>query len=291
MAHPAAYFLRYLLATQDDLSPASINSTLVLHGLAYVDEKYLESLRAEIRPPEGLRLWDPTDSKSRAWLRKLRIFSLVHPDKVTREMRDGILSHPRLRDRVDTLVIGNVPSDESAYRLQKLGWSASKAAIDEYTHYFWNPEVMGQSDWAAYLLRDRDKLLGSFRTAGVHKVLQSVLTGGPSLAKYRVGVKQQLDAKKVLEELFEELYFNFQEVRGLPMSEPKVAMLSSLSRAIVRVEMRISSGDQALQDTLKRFEKFKILSDDSKPVSLAQLAPAGTISSKSRLEIATTREK
>ena len=291
MAHPAHYFLRFLLVTQDDISLRSLDSTLLLHGLAPVRAADFEIIHAEIaKRPEDLQLWNPNHQSSRIWLKKMRVFSLVHPDAATREMRDEILQKPRVRERVDTLILGNVPAAEASYRLQKLRLPLSALAIEEYRHYFWNPSVMSLSDWGEYFDADQ-KVEGSGRTSPTRTSFQNVLLCGPDLAKYKVGVEQQIDAKKGMEELQRELYFTFQEVRTLPLSHQKVEMLATLTRAIVRTDERISAGDQALQDTLKRFEKFKLLTDDAKTPTMAQLAPTGSVSSKSRAEILISREK
>ena len=304
MAHPATYFLRYLVVAQDDIAQASIDSTLALHGLAPASEDEVALARHEVADiPEDFRGWDKTHAASRAWLRKQRIYSLFHPDAATVEMKTDILEAPRTRDRVDTLVIGNVSDAEASYRLQKLGVALSGAAIAEYRHYFWNPGVMALSDWAEYFARDAYvppedvegaktlRSAGSGRTGETHEFLRAALQGGAELAKYRAGVHIEVDSRKLLQDLMRELNFTFLEVRTLPLSMKKVEMLAALSRGIVRVDERLSQGDQAVQDTLKRFEKFKVLGDESKVPSLAKLAPAGTVSARSRQEILATRER
>lgn len=288
MAHPAHYFLRYLVVTQDDLSDQSINSTLVLHGLAPASVADIAEARQEMEPPEGFKLWDARHGPSKKWLRKKQVYSLVHPDSATHEMRDGILGSPRLRERLDTLLLGQVPATEIALRFQKSGTTLSASAISEYRHYFWNPTNMGLSDWAHYFLRDRDDD-GSGRTTSSRSTLKAVLHGGADMARYKAGLEQELNGKKILLELQQELYFTFREVRSLPLSEKKVAMLSAVARGLTRLDERLQAGDQALQDTLRRFEQFKIATDPGKVPSLAQLAPKGSISSKGQLEIALSK--
>ena len=61
-------------------------------------------------------------------------------------------------------------------------------------------------------------------------------------------------------------------------------------KAVTIMDERLSQGEQALQDVLKRFEKFKMIGDDNKLPSLAQLAPTGSVSQRSRREILATRE-
>lgn len=288
MAHPAHYFLRYLVVTQDDLSEQSINSTLVLHGLAPVADGEIAEARQEMEPPEGFRLWDARHAPSKKWLRNKQVYSLVHPDETTREVRDVLLASPRLRERLDTLILGGVPPSEIALRLQKSAIKVSANAVSEYRHYFWNPTNMGLADWAHYFLRDKDDD-GSGRTTPSRSTLKAVLHGGADMARYKAGLEQEINGKKILLELQQELYFTFREIRTLPLSDKKVAMLSAVARGLSRLDERLQAGDQALQDTLRRFEQFKMTTDTSKVPSLAQLAPKGTISSKGQLEIALSK--
>lgn len=289
MAHPARYLIRFL-SLSETLSLKEMNSSLALHGLAVATQEEVDAEVAALRnPPEDLRTYAPHHKPSRAWLKKMRIFSLFHPDAGTREMKTAILEQPRIREKVDTLILGNVQPAEIAYRLQKIGVRLGVVAIAEYRHYFWNTEHMGLSDWATYFHRDREED-SSGRTAATQEVLQSVLLGGPDLAKYRVGVHQEVDTRKLIQDLLLELQGTFYEVRALPLSTHKVEMLAILTRGIVRLDERLSQGEQALQDVLKRFEKFKVIGDDAKLPSLAQLAPTGSVSSRSRREITATRE-
>jgi len=289
--HPARYFVRYLLVSLEDPSERSVNSTLRLHGVASLTKKEMARVSQELDVPGDLRLWDPTDAPTKRWLRKARVWSLVHPDDATREMKAQILEQPAVREKIDTLLMGNVSVSEASLRLQEQRIVVSVAALQEYRHYFWNTEGMGLSDWIEYFARDADEEEGSGRTHGRRSTLKSSLLGGPELAKYKAGIAQSIDGKKILSELQQELYFTFREIRTLPVSEKKVLMLSAITRSLTRLDERISSSDQALQDTLKRFEKFKIQNSPEKTPSLAQLAPTGSISSRSRTEILISREK
>lgn len=289
--HPAEKFILFLCVTLEDAQDRNVNSTLRLHGLAPLERADLSRLRQLCAVPEGFKAWDPNDAASKRWLRGLGIYSLVHPDETTRQMKDDILQVPSLREKVDTLLMGRVSPQEASYRLQKQGVLVTPGAIEEYQHYFWDTQALGLSDWIAYFQSDADPDEGSGRTVGRKSPLKSALLGGPDLAKYKVGIAQELDSKKILAELQQELYFTFREIKTLPVSEKKVVMLSAVTRSLARLDERISSSDQALQDTLKRFEKFKVITDTAKPPALSQLAPTGSVSSRSRMEIQISREK
>lgn len=291
MRHPSHYFIKYLLVAQDDLALVSLNSTLALHGMAPITPEYLQLVQAELGElPENFSPWNRLDRPTNKWLRQQKIFSLIHPDLPLTEMRDHILNNPRMRRDVESLILGNVGIREASFRLQKLGKPVSELAIAEYRHYFWNTEVMGIEDWAAYFVLDSNTEYGTGRTTVNQDQYNAALHAGPEVALYRIGVRKELDSQKILHSVQRELYHTFLETRALPLSSRKVEMLSSLARGLARVDERIQAGDQALTDVLKRFEKFRVLSDTRKPPTLSDLAPTGSVSNKSRDEILMTRD-
>jgi hypothetical protein len=290
-AHPSQYFIKYLLVAQEDISLESINSTLTMYGMIGIDELYLGMLRLDVADiPEDFRPWDKRHRPSTTWLRAKRIFGLTHPDPSLREMQKKIIARPATRLKVEGMLLGCVDAREISFRLKKLKIAVSDVAIQNYKHYFWNTEEMGLEDWAGYFFEDKEGESGTGRTALSTNVYNAALHAGPEVALYRLGVRREIDSKKIMVEVQAELYHTFLEIKSLPLSEGKVKMLTHTSRALARIDERIQAGDTALQDVLKKFEKFKVLTDDKEVPTLAALAPTGSISSKSRSEILTTRD-
>ena len=287
MAHPAEFFIKYLLVADEGISLDSVNSTLELHGISEIEPSDFQMIKGDLgMRPTDFRPWDSSHKPTNSWLRKQRVFSLVHPDVGTKEMKEKILTDPRAREKIDRLLLGNVSYIEAAHRLRKLGVKVSDSAIAEYSHYFWNTQIMGVSDWAVYLEHD-----SSERTAATKSAYSIAMLAGPEAAMYRVGVKKQLDGKKIMMEVQAELYHTFLETKTLPLSTKKVEMLSALARGLARIDERVQAGDSALQETLKKFEKFKVLHNEKKPPSLLELAPNGSVSNRSRDEILTSGNK
>lgn len=287
MAHPAEFFIKYLLVADEGISLDSINSTLELHGISSIEGADLRKIRDDLgQRPSNFQPWDRSHRATNTWLKKKRIFSLVHPDVATKEMKEKILSDPRAREKVDRLLLGNVSYIEASHRLRKLGVKLSDSAIAEYCHYFWNTHVMGVSDWAVYLDHD-----SSERTSAIRSAYSLAVLAGPEAAMYRVGIQKQIDGKKIMMEVQAELYHTFLETKTLPLSTKKVEMLSALARGLARIDERVQAGDSALQETLKKFEKFKVLHNEKKPPSLMELAPNGSVSNRSRDEILTSGNK
>jgi len=288
--HPSRYFIKYLLVAQEDISQASINSTLELHGMAEVDVKELGRIRQDLGDfPSWLRVWDRKDKKTNAWLRKHRIHSLVHPDRATHEMKEQILPDQKLRRHVESLLLGRVGEREMSFRLKKLGYRLSDVAISEYRHYFWNTFLLGINDWAEYFEKDESKQ-GTGRTAIGQHIYSAALYAGPEVALYRAGIRKEIDSKVILLDVQRELYHTFLEIKALPLSAKKVEMLSTVSRGLARIDERVQSGDTALLDVLKKFEKFRVLHDTKALPSLMDLAPTGSVSKKSRAEINSSKD-
>lgn len=287
MAYPATFFVRFLLLVLDELTLKNVNAQLAKVGLSELKKDQLATIIDEMpREPDNFKPWDRTHKPSVSWLRKARIFSLLHRDAPVVEVFEKILSDPRLREDIERMLIGGVPHMEVTYRLSQLGKKVSATAIAEFRHYFWNVDVMGVADWAGY-----------FRSAGTQCRMRDLesdytaaLLAGPELALYRSGISSEVDTKAMMEEVMRELWFSFQEVRTLPLTAKKVEMLSNLTRGMVRVDERLQASDAALQDVLKQFEKFKVTHDTSELPGLHDLAPAGTVSNKTRGEILVSRE-
>ena len=287
--HPAWYFILYLLVVLDDPSRDSINQNLAAYGLAKCSDSCYQQAAAAVGAfPEDFFLGSRSHRPTTQYLRRLRIFSLVHPDEAQEEMQSKVLVDHGMRSKIDTLLLGKVTSREMSFRLKKVGEPISTLAIEEYRHYFWNTEIMSLEAWAAYFDADSKGRTGRLDASSR---LSSALVCGPTVALQKVGLEQVLDRQKILDELQAELYSTFQEVRQLPLSEKKVEMLGNVSRSLLRVDERQAASDTALQDVLRRFERFKVRGDVESPPSLFDLAPTGSVSDKNREEILATREK
>lgn len=287
MAHPAEFFVKYLLVVGSALNHDEVNTNLEIHGLSEISEVDLERCKLDIaKLPADFRPWDSKHRPTVSWLRKKKLYSLVFPDKHTEQMREKILLSPVNRERVETFILGGVPFFDISNQMRELGTELSELAIAEFRHYFWNSDIMGIGDWSIYLDRD-----SSNRTSPLKNAYQLAVRAGPEATSYRLGIRRELDGKKIMMEVRSELYHTFLETRTLPLSDKKVEMLGNLARGLARIDERVQAGDTALQETLKKFEKFKVLHGKQKVPSLVDLAPTGSISNRTRDEIIQTTRK
>ena len=281
--HPAWFFIKYVVLSTDEPTLDNLNATLRLHGVAPASIECLNAAVAELGLlPEDFFLGSTTHPATTRYLREQRVYSLFYPDEPTPEMRDSILADPRLRVTLDTLLLGRVSAKEASFRLRKHHkLIISSLAVEEYRHYFWNTTRLSVTDWADYFELDIQGRTGS---SAVQNLLKTALVSGPSVAMHRVGIPRAIDNQRIFAELQAELYHTFLEVRQLPVSSHKVAMLKDLTGSLSRVDERMQAGDTALQDILKRFDQFKVVPKDDRVPTLAQIAPTGSVSKQKAKE-------
>ena len=286
-SHPAHRFILYLLVSMEDPTLQSVCATLQLYGLAPCTPACFARAFEEVNPiPAGFNPAARAHAESRNYLRKLRIYSLFHPEPHTQEMRDRILPDPRLRMRIETLLLGKVQPHQIARRLTKDGERISHEAVEEFRHYFWNVEGMSFEDWGDYFVSDEGG-----RTWRFQSTLASALHCGSEVALQRAGLTRSLDMQEVLERMALELDATFREIQQLPLSAAKVEMMNATIRTMLRVDERRQESDAALQEVLKRFERFRMRQDPAKLPTLGTLAPTGSIGDYSREEIRMSREE
>lgn len=274
--HPARYYVRFLAVVDEEFTLTEVNRKLRLLGLAAFEEAQFEREVQEMleRPVD----FDPSDRMhlpSVKWLREKKIYSLLHRDESTNAV-ENILRDTRLREQVERMLIGGVHPRDIAFKYRKAGGpTLDERAIADFSHYFWNTAELGQADWIHYF-EATDK---SGRSKHLADTALASLVSGPKLATARSGLKIQVDRVQIMQEMMEETYLTFLEIRALPLSEKKVNMLTTVVRGFARLDERVqTTGNAALQDVLDKFKKFRVLSDSDTVPVLTDLAPRGTIS-------------
>ena len=278
MPHPAHYFIKFLLVTLTDPSMETVNDNLLMHGVRSIcNEEYSEYKKEVGSMPSDYRPWDRAHRSTTKWLNRQKIFSLIHQDDAVRLMEKEIMAKPKAREVIERLLISDMKAKEISYRLSKIDIFVPDLSIEIFSHYFWNTTLMGFTDWADYFAND-----DSERTRSSNHLYSVALYAGPEAAMYRAGVQTELDSKKIMMDVQRELYTTFLETKTLPLSTKKVDMLSTLARSLAKIDERVQAGDSALHETLKKFEKFKILTPQDTMPSIADLTVRGSVTNKER---------
>jgi len=275
--HPAYFFIKYLLVALPDSSEEIINDNLLLNGMATAEVHVIDKARTEVANiPADFSPWDKSHSPTKKWLSAQKIGSIVEQDEYVRLIDSSIIARPRDREVLEKLLLAGLGPKEVCYRLASLDIHIPDTTISAYKHYFWNTDIMSLSQWADYFKNDDSNRLS------VTKNMYSVaLHAGPEAALLRMGLKKQLDSKVIMQDIQKELYATFLETKTLPLSDKKVSMLTDLARGLAKIDERVQAGDSALLDTLKKFEKFKILTPQDNMKKIGDLAKKGTTTYRS----------
>lgn len=274
--HPAYFFIKYLILALPDSSEDIVNDNLNLNGMASASIHVIEKARSEVETqPADFSPWDKTHRATKKWLAKQQLDTIVMQDDYIRLIDTHIIAKPRDREILERLLLAGLGPREACYRLSTMDISIPDTTIAAYRHYFWNTDIMSMSQWATYFKNDDSDRIN------VTKNLYSVaLHAGPEAALLRLGLKKQLDSKKIMIDVQKELYATFLETKTLPLSDKKVGMLTDLARGLAKIDERVQAGDSALLDTLKKFEKFKILTPQDNMKKIGDLAKKGTTTYK-----------
>ena len=274
--HPAFFFIKYLIVALPDASLEVINDNLLTNGISTTNSEIVEKARKEIgKLPQNFKPWDSSHPATSRWLHNQKISSIIRQDSYVNDIRKFIIEKPRDRETLEKLLLSNMSAKEACYRLSKIDINISDLTISAYRHYFWNTDIMSLSQWADYFQNDDSCRISASK--GLYKV---ALYADPEATLLRVGIKKQLDSKKIMKEVQEELYATFLETKTLPLSIKKVGMLTDLARSLAKIDERVQAGDSALLETLKKFEKFKILTPDNNIKKISALSKRGTNSNR-----------
>lgn len=274
--HPAYFFLKYLIVALPDSSDEILNDNLNINGMATATSVVLDKAREEVsKLPADFEPWNKNHRPSAVWLKTQKIDTIVFQDEYVRKIEELIIARPRDREVLERLLLSGIGPKEACFRLAKLDIHIPDLTISAYRHYFWNTDIMSLSQWGDYFQND-----DSSRINITKKLYSIALHAGPEAAMLRLGISKQLDSKKIMVDVQKELYATFLETKTLPLSDKKVSMLTDLARGLAKIDERVQAGDSALLDTLKKFEKFKILTPQDNMRKIGDLAKRGTTTYK-----------
>lgn len=148
---PALYYLKYLTVHPDALSNEAIIERLQDERLDYISEKYIDKVRASMKPPSPFYPTDQRHMASFGFLIDERIHRLFVPDKAMMMAR-RILQKPLAKEFVESMLLARVPlSPIASYVSQNRGVSITAEALQLYQHYFWNVELLDSSEMRVLL--------------------------------------------------------------------------------------------------------------------------------------------
>lgn len=139
---PAEFYIKYLACHPDKFTTDAIKERLLDEGLDFISPKYIDGLRAKLKPPKPFH---PTDQKhfpSYRFLLNERIDRIFHPDAAMQTAKE-ILARPRAKEFVESMMLVNAPLTAIAgfiTRHRKI--FCDVRALETYQHYFWNTDLL-----------------------------------------------------------------------------------------------------------------------------------------------------
>lgn len=265
--HPSQRYIMYLL-TQGD--PSRCSNTFVLRelkrfGLPPAGDSYIDTLRDELLAdlPKPFLPADPTARKTRAYLKRHRIYSLHHPNRMVLESH-AILTDFVIRRPVEMGLLGNVPYKRIAREIKKKHQvDITEGGVEAYAHYYFDVRALSLEEWSGVLAETpmpvavRDQQMGS-------------LVCGGQVALHRMGIKTQMESATILRDLQRRIYVNAKEVdERLPISRDKVSMLVSLTGAALAVHKQVTTSDAEIRALLRDLERLRMDTDDEPVVPMS----------------------
>jgi hypothetical protein len=268
--HPAANFLKYLIIQDRTIPDAMIQRRLEEWGFLSADPTLLPIMKAEIpAPPAGFNPADRTHRPSVRYLREQQVYEMFHPNDALNQALD-LLSFPDQRLVAEQLLLSRLDLKLTCKLVNaKQNWHLTEEGLAMYRHYFWNVPSMTFDEWGRFL----------FSRTSYYERYMSLLTAPPKLAFYHLRIDQQIDSKRMIEDvqrIAHEALLEVREKPGVPID--KVKSINLLGKVVIEAHNALATSDMALKDTLKQFEQWRMEHPQITPPSLLKLAPAGNFS-------------
>jgi hypothetical protein len=201
---PAENYIKYLSVHPDKFSTVAIKDRLLDAGLDFISDRYLESVRAKLRPPDPFFPNDRGHAASFGFIVRERINRMFQPDVAMKTALE-LLDTPRAKEFVEAMVLVHVPlSQIASFITKRRSIHCTVPALEVYVHYFWNIDLLDSTQMRLLLdlrtdliadavpeLKDKKKLL----TRAYYKDPRKVAADLPyspttaMLAQMRLGVK------------------------------------------------------------------------------------------------------
>lgn len=143
---PAEYYIKYLLLHPDNYDDDDIKRVLKEHQLDFPGGKYLDRLRARLRPPSPFYPLNDLHPSSFRYLVSEKVHTLFHQDRKTVAALE-ILNKPRVKEMVESMTLLREPYALVVVRLQRAGLGSYRAGdLQRYCHFFWNLDLVDSTE-------------------------------------------------------------------------------------------------------------------------------------------------
>lgn len=163
---PAENYFKYLVVHPECYDNGHIKEISFELGLDYIGDWYMGWLRQRMRPPHPFRPEDPKHEKSQQYLVREGLARAFLPDKHM-EKATRILSRPRWRELVETLLISQAPHNAIVHALRvRHRFQCEDHTIRLYKFFYWNIDLLDSTDLRSLL---EMRYTGGFHSVGEDK--------------------------------------------------------------------------------------------------------------------------
>lgn len=264
--HPSLYYIKYLLVKGDE-TVESVNRILKAFGLPTVPEDVFEQIQAGLRIPKDLMISNKEHRPTIRFMREQGLYYIWNPKEEERAAL-GLMRAPLVRETVQILLMGRIPSVELVQWIEKkYGTEVHPKTIDTYSFYFWNCQLVSLDQWSSLLWDNvmRDHYLASF-------------WGSRNQALYRAGFTPKINGKTALKEAQRSIAMRIEATRLMPDSKDTARILATLTKELVGVHAALYGEGAGAEDALRELRKIKLAKTDNKVLPLRVVAPGGNYS-------------
>lgn len=201
---PAQYYIKYLACHPDGYSNDAIKERLDNERLDYVSDKYLDQVRASMKPPTPFHPQDDRHALSFSFINDEGLVRIFRPNDAMKAAKK-VLTFPRAKEFVEAMLLVHVPMEAVAAYIET-HWQlrCDVETLRLYSHYFWNIDLLDTTEMRLLLalrfeqasernpeLKDKKKLLTSAYYKDPRKVAAD-LPYSPTtalLAQMRLGIR------------------------------------------------------------------------------------------------------
>lgn len=268
--HPAINMIKALVVRDRAISDGNIQKQLEDWGMLSADPTMLPFVRAELPPaPQGFDPGNRLHRPSVRFLRDHQLYEFFHPNDAMHQAME-LLGNPEQRMAAEQILLARLDLKIACKRVnEKHNWHLTEDGLKMYRHFFWNVAALTFDEWGRFL---------HGRTA-MYERFMGLLTAPPKLAFYHLRLEQQVESKRMIQDVQTIAYKTLLEVDEKPgVTVDKVKSIALLGKVVLEAHIALSTSDMALKDTLKQFEQWRLQHPQGMPSSIGELAPRGNFS-------------
>src|ERR1700735_2810928 len=149
---PAEFYIKHLCVHPNKYTTVDIKERLIDEGLDYISTDYIDRIRAKLTPPDPFRPEDQSHAPSFNFLIEHRINRSFMRDRPMK-MALALVDTPRAKEFAEAMTLIQVPpSAIASFVTRHRGVYITPEALELYTHYFWNINLLTTTQMRQLLL-------------------------------------------------------------------------------------------------------------------------------------------